>query len=67
MTTLYAHREDNITTIKDFQGKVKAIYPNLLKQPKRGVKTLNINRFDYSIDWSHVKEKIKKRNYTVLK
>ena len=41
-----------ITIIKDDKGKVKAIFPNSLKQPRRGTKQITINNFKYKLKWN---------------
>ena len=41
-----------ITVIKDDKGKVKAIFPNSLKQPRRGTKQIIINNFKYKLKWN---------------
>ena len=41
-----------ITVIKDDKGKVKAIFPNSLRQPRRGTKTITINNFKYKLKWN---------------
>lgn len=33
-------------------GKVKAIFPNNLKQPRRGTKTIIINCWTYNLVWA---------------
>jgi hypothetical protein len=45
LITLYAYRTrfssyNQITTIKDIDGKVKAIFSSMLRQPKFGSKTI---------------------------
>lgn len=57
MNILKAYRDNssnfNRTTIlKDSNNKVKAIFNGNIKQPRKGTKTLTINGFKYSIDWS---------------
>ena len=41
-----------ITVIKDDKGKVKAIFPNSLRQPRRGTKTIIINCNKYLLLWN---------------
>ena len=41
-----------ITVIKDDKGKVKAIFPNSLRQPRRGTKQITINNFKYKLKWN---------------
>ena len=41
-----------ITVIKDDKGKVKAIFPNSLRQPRRGTKTIIINSNKYKLKWN---------------
>ena len=41
-----------ITVIKDDKGKVKAIFPNSLRQPRRGTKTIIINCNKYLLSWN---------------
>ena len=41
-----------ITVIKDDKGKVKAIFPNSLRQPRRGTKQVIINNFKYKLKWN---------------
>lgn len=42
------------TTLKTKDGKVKAIFNSMLKQPKRGTKTIVINCFTYALNWENV-------------
>jgi hypothetical protein len=42
------------TTLKDEQGKVKAIFNSMLRQPKRGTKTIVINCWTYALNWDNV-------------
>lgn len=58
MQTLYAYREQRqykryTTTLKDKEGKVKAIFANHLTQPRKGTKVLTVNCWKYNIDWSN--------------
>lgn len=41
-----------ITVIRDDKGKVKAIFPNSLRQPRRGTKTIIINCNKYLLSWN---------------
>ena len=41
-----------ITVIKDDKGKVKAIFPSSLKQPRKGTKQITINNFKYKLKWN---------------
>ena len=41
-----------ITVIKDDKGKIKAIFPNSLRQPRRGTKTIIINCNKYLLSWN---------------
>ena len=41
-----------ITVIKDDKGKVKAIFPNSLRQPRKGTKTIIINCNKYLLSWN---------------
>jgi hypothetical protein len=59
LITLYATRERkspyNIQTILRYKdGKVKAVFSSMLKQPRKGTKTLIINCFRYKINWDNV-------------
>lgn len=67
MITLYAYRQNNITTLKDSEGKTKAIYPNILTQPRKGTKILTVNCWKYLIDWSNVSDKRTKGSYLIQK
>ena len=52
--TVYRERKSayNITTIlKDSKGKVKAIFSSMLRQPRKGTKTIVINDCKYKLDW----------------
>ena len=55
--TVYRERKSayNITTIlKDSKGKVKAIFPSMLRQPRKGTKTITLNSWVYGLNWSKV-------------
>lgn len=59
LITLTVERERknayHITTIlKDSKGKVKAIFSNMINQPRKGTKTITLNNFVYSLNWSKV-------------
>lgn len=59
LTTLYATRERksayNIQTILRYKdGRVKAVFSSMLRQPRKGTKTLTINCFRYRINWDNV-------------
>ena len=46
----------NIETIlRTKEGKVKAIFNSMLKQPRKGTKTIVINCWTFKLDWSNVK------------
>lgn len=54
------------TTLKDCNGKVKAIISSSLKQPRYGLESIIINCNRFLLDWSKVEyttggKKIKKR------
>jgi len=62
LETLTVYREKKgsynmVTTLKDSNGKVKAVFGNMLRQPKKNSKTIVINCFTYALDWSNVQEK----------
>lgn len=42
------------TVLKDSNGKVKAIYNSMLRQPRKGQKTITLNCFVYALDWTGV-------------
>ena len=59
MKVLTVHRERksayNITTIlKDSEGRVKAIFSNMLRQPHKNRKTIVINNSTFLLNWSGV-------------
>lgn len=59
LITLYATRERksayNIqTTLRYKDGRVKAVFSSMLKQPRKGTKSLIINCFSYRINWEGV-------------
>lgn len=59
LITLTVERERknayHITTIlKDSKGKVKAIFSSMLRQPRKGTKTITLNSWVYGLDWSKV-------------
>lgn len=43
------------TILRTKEGKVKAIFNNMLKQPRKGTKTIVINCWTFKLDWSNVK------------
>ena len=60
MKTLFVFRNrqsaySQTTTIKDSEGKVKAIFNAMLKQPRKNTKTITINSNTFKLDWSNVK------------
>lgn len=60
LVTLYVYRSketyyNTVTTLKDTNGKVKAIIAGNLKQPRKGTKKIRINCFDYLLNWDNVK------------
>lgn len=49
------------TTLTTNEGKVKAIFNSMLRQPKRGTKTIIINCNTFLLNWDNVpKRKVKK-------
>lgn len=42
------------TTLKDSTGKVKAIFNSMLRQPRKGQRTILINCNRFALDWSNV-------------
>ena len=57
MITLTATKEKDsysrsITYIRTLDNKVKAIYINSLKQPRKGTKQITINNFKYNLIWN---------------
>lgn len=59
MITLYPHKEkyswyNKATVLKDATGKVKAILNKRDKQPRRGQKTIVVNRKEYYLNWSKI-------------
>ena len=57
--TLTVHRERKCayhitTTLKDSKGFIKAIFPSMLRQPRKGTKTIVINSNTFALDWSGV-------------
>ena len=59
LITLTVERERknayHITTIlKDSKGKVKAIFSSMLRQPRKGTKSIVINCNRFLLDWSNV-------------
>ncbi len=70
MIVLVVYREwesayNQITILKDMQGKTKAIISSSIRQPKRGQKEITINCLKYALNWNNVPKKyipIKERN-----
>ena len=59
VNTLTVERERknayHITTIlKDSKGLIKAIFPSMLRQPRKGTKTIVINNSTFLLNWSKV-------------
>ena len=48
------------TILRTKDGKVKARYPNMLNQIKRGTKTIVINKWEYLLNWDNVPSRAKK-------
>lgn len=48
---------NQITTLKDCNGKVKAIFSSSIRQPKRAQKEIKIKETVYLLDWSNVSPK----------
>jgi hypothetical protein len=46
------HKE---TTLRTQEGKVKATFNSMLKQPRKGTKSIIINCKTFLLDWSNVK------------
>jgi hypothetical protein len=42
------------TTLRDNTGKVKAFFGSMLRQPRKGQKTIVINCNTFALDWSNV-------------
>jgi len=65
LQTLTVYREwessyNMLTILKDDKGKVKAIIPSSIRQPRRGQKTIKLNCWTWLLNWEHVpKEYIK--------
>jgi hypothetical protein len=60
MKTLTVHRErksayNSTTILKDSEGKVKAIFSSMLRQPHKNCKTIVINCNTFLLNWSGVK------------
>lgn len=60
MKILYVFRDrqgayNQITTIKDSENRVKAIFNSMLKQPRKNTKTITINSTTFKLDWRYVK------------
>lgn len=43
------------TTLKDTNGKVKAIFNTMLNQPKKHTKTIVVRGIKYKLNWDNVK------------
>ena len=59
LITLTVYREwcsayNQTTILKDDKGKVKAIFPNSLRQPKRNQKTIVVNCNTFVLNWDNV-------------
>lgn len=59
VNTLTVERERknayHITTIlKDSKGLIKVIFPSMLRQPRKGTKSIIINCNKFNLDWSKV-------------
>lgn len=59
MKTLYVFRSKEswyniITTLKDENGKVKAIFGGNLRQPKKGTKEITVNCNRFLLNWDNV-------------
>lgn len=62
LITLYAFRENlrwqhKITTLKDVDGNIKAVFPSYVRQPRKGQKYITINCFKYALNWDNVYNK----------
>lgn len=49
------------TTLRDKNGKVKAIFNSMLRQPKRGQKEIVINCNTFLLDWENVPKRKSKK------
>lgn len=49
------------TTLRDKNGKVKAIFNSMLNQIKRGTKEININGSTFLLDWENVPQRKNKK------
>lgn len=69
MKTLTVHRDwqsayNQITTLKDCTGKVKAIISSSIRQPKLNQKSITVVGVEYRLDWQFcAKKKLKRNNY----
>ena len=59
LITLTVYREwgssyNQTTILKDDKGKVKAIFPSSLRQPKRNQKTIVVNCNTFALNWDNV-------------
>lgn len=41
------------TTLRDENGRVKAVFNSMLRQPRRGQKEITINCNTYKLDWGN--------------
>jgi hypothetical protein len=60
MKTLTVFRErqgayNQLTTLKDAEGKVKATFSSMLSQPRKNQGTIEINSNLFKLDWQNVK------------
>jgi hypothetical protein len=67
LQTLTVHRQwfssyNQTTILKDSAGKIKAIIPSSLKQPRWKQKTIIVNCWTYNLDWSNTDRHGKKLN-----
>lgn len=44
-------RTQKITEIFNQDGTIKAVFPSLISQPRKGQKTIVINCFKYALEW----------------
>ena len=47
------------TTLRTQDGKVKAVFNSMLKQPRRGQKTIVINCWTWLLNWENVEKRKK--------
>jgi hypothetical protein len=67
LITLTVHRDwkssyNQTTILKDSTGKIKAIIPSSLKQPRWKQKTIIVNCWTYNLDWSTTDKRGQKTN-----